>query len=593
MARASRIGFKLGMGALVAAAVGFLSCRTTQGPTAAVKDTVADKPQFVKTQLEMSGDPGTGTVSVRFDSRAANVPAGTTLDLEWDVVRAHVDVNCSSLKRHETVTVPAGDGKVALTFQVAPSLLTDSLVPGTGDPAKVTKYGGAGINGFKGDTVIAGCLAIPGQGLVAQGSALPDAVSAGAKSRKSLGLADEGDDDSALPIGTRYAERCAKAIGYIKPFSCVDDGRTVPITVEGVEQTRFVKKCDRPQYLTLGGPTQCATNTRVNRMKVYTDKTYTTERTDSLAVFFCRHYEDPVDLTPIGGRVGPDYPYFHDVAIIEQNKESGKTCYFQALGGGRPQGEKDEDLYGLRVPSPTETNDEFEANTTPEQKTAGAQHAWPDANGGFWLSPGNIGAIHCVSCHDSDPFMHSPWIDQMKVLDASNQPTDKLLVPSNARGIYKIISGGVPQIKNWDTSYSVKTADSACESCHRIGSMNTCRTWSKDAYPLHDDGVDYPLAAYYDPDSKGPWATKHPNHHWMPPPPADAGERTDWEASLPDYKASATELRQCCTLKKGGKTLLSYGQIMQPTGHKLSQADIDYLGTKGCTVAPITEVVDR
>ena len=571
----------------------YSGCRSKAGSMAMVKDAIPDAPQYAKTVLKMKANPRTGIIYVAFDPRPTGLASGTQVDIQWDVLQSNRDVKCSELKRHETVTIADSQKIVGLRLKVDPSILKNSLATAAStapiDDEKMTKYGPHGIHGFKGETVVQGCLVMPGKGAVAQTSAMPDATGTGSGDGSALSLADDSGDDLSLPVGLRYGERCSQAIGYFKPFSCVDDGRTVPITVDGVEQTNFVDKCDRPQYLPIGS-TQCATYTRVGRLKLYTDKTYTKERTDSTAVFFCRHYEDTATFTPIEDRVGPTYPYFHDVAVVEQNKPTGKTCFLQALGGGRGQGEKDEDLFGMRVPPPTETNEEFAAATTAEQKTKGAQPAWGDAGfGGFWLAPANIGQIHCISCHDSDPFMHSPWIDQMKVLDASGKPTDELLVPSNPDGPYSIIGADIEEFMAWDTSYSVKTADAGCESCHRIGSMGTCRDWSRDAFPLHDEGTEAANSEYYDLNSKDEWATKHPNHHWMPPPTDDA----DWASSLETYKTSAQQLRQCCTLKKGFKRLLSYGQINSPSSHRLSAADLSYLQSKGCMVTPLTQVLSK
>jgi hypothetical protein len=571
--------------ALVAAGTGlYLGCKTVGPDLAQTKDVIVDSDAFSRAKLTITADKKTGDVVMRFNATAAGLRSGEQARVAWDVVRSNRDVNCSALRRNQDVTIGARPEATEVKFRVDPKLLADSLagVP-HGDEHKETKYGATNPNTFQGDTVVEGCL-FAGNRPIAAGAGLPDTV-------RPAGLSlDDAEDDSGLSVGLRYGTRCAKAIGYIKPFSCVGDGQTVPITVDGVPQERFVQQCDRPQYLPIGS-TQCATNTRVGRPQVFKDKELTQPADNVKAVFFCRHYEDPTNYTTRSGATGKDYPYFHDVAVIMQNTDTGKTCFFQALGGGRAFGEDGEDLYGLRVPPPTESLEEFQANVPAEVRDQGAQQAWREgAAGGFWLSPSNIGQIHCVSCHDSDPFMHSPWIDQVKVLNAAGQPTSELIVPSEPFSEYKIIGAGVETFNAWDTAYSVETPDSKCESCHRIGSMAAIRSWAKDAFPVHEDNAEVAAGTYYDAASKNAWAQAHPNHHWMPPP----RNTQSWINSLAGYKTSVKQLRDCYDVRRANNTrILGYGRINQPSGNRLSDADIATLAERGCTVAPISEVVDR
>lgn len=543
----------------------YQSCKTG-GTDSGIKDTIADNPSFSRIQLRMVGNEKTGEIYASFPLSDGAFKDGQKVDIVWDIVVSTVDVNCSALKRKQTVTIDGSKTVAEIRFKVDPNEFDSGLRP---DPKGLMKVDPVALAAYKGPKLLEGCLKIPGTNLVAKSQELPD-PQAGPRS-----FALDDRDDSNLPVNIRYGERCAQSIGYIAPFSCIDAGVTVPIYTDGVLQKSNPAKCDKPVYLPTGD-TYCNTNTRVGRLTLYKDKELTEERDDGKAVYFCRHYTDVSGRSITGdpGSAGPGYPYFDDVGIIMQNEETGKSCFFQALG--------DNTLLGKRVPPPTETDAEWAAATSNELKAQGAR---PSKT--FWLSPMAISNIHCVSCHDSDPFMHSPWIDQVRTEDG------ELMVPSIPDVPYKIIGAGLG-FERWSTAYSVEPEGSKCTTCHRIGSMNTCRTWAKDAYPLHEDGVAPALSDFYVKNFKTQKFLEHPNHHWMPPPPTKESAMPAWANKLPTYKASVAKLRECCDLTRpNGTRILGYGFINKPLNETLTAADIDRLQQNGCPVSELSSVVER
>lgn len=566
--------------AVVAGSLGlWAGCRTSPEGNDGLKDAVPDDGRFASTKLKMWADVDTGDVFVAFDAASAGLSEGERIELVWDVLQTRSDVNCSALRKRENVTIPES-GKVELKFRVDPSSLKDFLAQGPVNDQQDKFDHLRGGDDFKGNTFVEGCLVKGGKPIAAAQSA-PDTNVA---QRLQGGLSLQEGDDLALPPHIRYAERCAQAIGYVEPVNCVTMGQAIPITVDGVAQTTTPASCDKPVYLE--GPQRCGGYTRVGRLKLFKDKQRTQERDDGAAVFFCRHYDDASTRQASWDPTlnGASYPYFDDVAIIMQNRETGKTCYFQALGRSRDQALQ---LYGRRVPPPTETDEEFTAAISPEDRNQGAT-----PSGRFWLQPSGIARIHCVSCHDNDPFMHSPWIDQARVLGANGQPTSELLVPSEPFNEYKIIGAGFG-FERWDTSYSLDLPDNKCTTCHRIASMKTCRQWIQDAYPVHPPGQDAHLNDLYVPAARTALSRGHPDHHWMPPPPANPAQRTTWLNRLTQYESSIKEIRRCCELQNNGRRILGNGYINGAAGRTISQEDLDFLSANGCPVVKTSEVVER
>src|SRR5262249_14593991 len=80
-------------------------------------------------------------------------------------------------------------------------------------------------------------------------------------------------------------------------------------------------------------------------------------------------------------------PTFEILAFIAHNPDSGKTCFFNNHMDGSS-------MDGTRVlPPNTDTADSF------------------------WMDMGSVKNQRCPTCHDSDPWVHSPWIDQAIAAD--------------------------------------------------------------------------------------------------------------------------------------------------------------------------------
>jgi hypothetical protein len=329
------------------------------------------------------------------------------------------------------------------------------------------------------------------------------------------GTAAQEDEDYDIHD---YGRDCARLIAEVPPFNCLD-GEIIPITVNGKTPETYSRhmKCDKPAYLPYPEETdgQCAPYTRVR-----------TVRDDDVQVLvYCRR----MYIRPI------DDPHFDSIEVIMHNVETGSTCFFISKNfGGNPKGDD-----GRRVPPPTE-------RTPPEGMIAAKD---------LWATPQQTADHGCIYCHDSDPWMHTPWIAQTQQL------------PSDPWGYHSVDVGG--PFADWPKPKSISTRGNSCTSCHRIGSLNTCQTEVVGTFgeqppkmlqavgqaPHGRFGAAKGTADDDPPDVYTAWGTLP--HGWM-------GER------LPDvdsdlwklYEAGLKDLERCC------KDPSAAGCLVEPIGNK-------------------------
>ncbi|MBZ9959317.1 hypothetical protein [Mesorhizobium sp. BR1-1-14] len=315
---------------------------------------------------------------------------------------------------------------------------------------------------------------------------------------------------SAAPEYTilEHGLECEQKIGPIPAFSCLD-GEIIPITLNGNPIINHVplQKCDRPPLLGLGMSAtegQCVPFSRIGTLP---GKNAQGQEDPNIQwAFICRRYKIRVD---------PNFPNFEDVAIIGHNKATGATCFFQTLRyGGAEDGIKT-----TRVPPPAERPD-----ATPGGEIKAAD---------FWYSPQETANIRCNRCHDSDAFIHTPHVDQVKRVVGGHDipivppgPNLKANPPEASR--YNFV--GEP-FQAWPAPVRIQPLGNACTSCHNIGSLTTCDRFTSAATGSPTTGIS---------DLFQTW----PHSHWMPPDIEATGmTENDWAA---DFAASAQKLIACC-----------------------------------------------
>ena len=217
-----------------------------------------------------------------------------------------------------------------------------------------------------------------------------------------------------VPDRPTYADRCAAEMGRIPAFNCLA-GKLLPITVNGVVQTRTVDACDKPVQLKMIDK-QCVPFSRIQELN--------TGRPGVLTLALCRKYFDRNVAKPEANEL------FDDIAIIQHDSATGRTCFFQSEVSSKG----DRGIDGRRVPSPSD-------------RTAAA-----DA---VWMTTSRVGnSVECTKCHAADPFVWSPYIAQTVDVDRWD-PHGRY--DSNFANLF-----GNP-------SKTFRPANNACLDCHHFG----------------------------------------------------------------------------------------------------------------------------
>jgi len=204
-----------------------------------------------------------------------------------------------------------------------------------------------------------------------------------------------------------YAQACEEKIGVKTPgFDC-KNGEKIPI-VEG-------NTCKNAPYLP---EARCYADSRIGKIDSG-DK-------NIAQVFMCRHKHPGA---------APDK--FSDIALIQTNLESGATCFFQKLS-------KKEDLTS-KVPAPDSTEGEV-----------------------YFMPPGEMAESGnaCVRCHDSGPFIRTPYVWQM---DKKGEGKIENLFPT--RTPEQRTRYWFPAMPEWSGKVFNVTVDNAsgCTTCHAMG----------------------------------------------------------------------------------------------------------------------------
>jgi len=264
-----------------------------------------------------------------------------------------------------------------------------------------------------------------------------------------------------------YTQECGVELGPIPGFDCAE-AHPVPITVDGVEADN-PGQCDRPSLIR-----ECRFPTRVGRL---TGRTWdATENPDVTWAFICVTKDA---LTQI--------------AYLGHHRQTGATCFF----------ESQENNTQTEAPPPL-----------PEPREPAT------VRDDFWVDPAGIAKQNCPGCHAADPWLHSPFIDQIR------DPLDPELpfVPSGADRSRPYFAVASP-FEKWPRQVALE--GNACLACHRIG------TGSSSVFVR--EATNRTLLR-----SRSEWAREWPQSHWMPP--TGASSAAEWEAT---YGADVTAVLAC------------------------------------------------
>ena len=211
-----------------------------------------------------------------------------------------------------------------------------------------------------------------------------------------------------------YAARCDAAIGpTVTGFNC-EAGTDVPIAHYNPAAPYNGTDCDEPNRLNHA----CDPGSKF---------TVLVNTADAYIVAHCR-------------KKGFNLNEFGDIAVIQHNKKTGATCFYQS--------DVVEPGIGARLDGHVAAPSMGEA-------------AWR------WQSPSDAANIKCVKCHDNGAIIRSPYLAQLK--------SGKNALPGAGDKTFN----GVTQpyffigenFASWKV-YRVEVAGNYCISCHRLGVSN-------------------------------------------------------------------------------------------------------------------------
>lgn len=295
-----------------------------------------------------------------------------------------------------------------------------------------------------------------------------------------------------------YGRQCAEQIAEIPAFSCMA-GEEIPITVDGkpVPADKAPQSCDRPSLLPQAdAQSQCVPGSRA--LVLRDDKT-------AQISAICRKQV----ARPAGSWL------FDEINVISHSLKDGKTCWFTAKA--KAPLSADAGIDGRAVPSPS----------TLKRPAVPADKVWQTPHQVAWSQPA------CVNCHDSGPFMYSPYISQTTML------------PGDPFGFYQPKAIGEDFRRAWAKlqAFGITTRGNTCTACHRMGNMNSCQVAMKQSTGnAPQEGGDE-------------WSKRFPQSHWMSP--GNLHSQAQWDEQFSD---SLKKLAACCENPQGaGCRVVEYG----------------------------------
>lgn len=295
-----------------------------------------------------------------------------------------------------------------------------------------------------------------------------------------------------------YGRQCAEQIAEIPAFDCMA-GEEIPITVDGkaVPSQPAPSRCDRPSLLPQAdAQSQCVPGSRA--LVLRDDKT-------AQISAICRKQV----ARPAGSWL------FDEINVISHSLKDGKTCWFTAKA--RAPLSEGAGIDGRAVPSPST----FKRPALPADKV--------------WQTPHQLATSQpaCISCHDSGPFMYSPYIAQTAQL------------PGDPFGYYQPKAIGEDFKRAWARldAFGITTRGNTCTACHRMGNMNSCQVAMKQSTGRAPQ------------EAGDAWSKKFPQSHWMSP--GNLHSQAQWDEQ---FSESLKQLAACCENPRGaGCKVVEYG----------------------------------
>jgi hypothetical protein len=270
------------------------------------------------------------------------------------------------------------------------------------------------------------------------------------------GASGKADGEEEVIASTEaYADKCVAELGDIPffdkkgdgdygTFNCLDATPLATTVTDATGAVTYPKDqsdaCDNPQYIYSLCERNAVTG-QSNGPRV----TSAANAEGTHWVLLCRKAKEEEGA-------------YNDIAMIGHNPYTGKTCFFQNALYSRTD--------GLHVPHP---GDRVESEDSPQQSAS----LWSGIHGGIGSG------IECASCHDADPFIHSPWIDQA-LTPAGDPVVPKMGIDDDFALGYADAPYSIVNLKGqgWTMPKMLTSPEAAaCTRCHRMGDGRWTRGW--------------------------------------------------------------------------------------------------------------------
>ena len=222
---------------------------------------------------------------------------------------------------------------------------------------------------------------------------------------------------------SEYADMCEAYLGVTPTIDC-GDGAPIPILVDGVEVFEEPNDCDNPDF-----KGACPVGSRIGRLTGTNAQGEVQE--DVVWAYFCRS-QGPESLAA----------GIASVQIIGHNTTTGATCFFESADAIGQTGHIDYLRFG-------------------EDGYLDGEFPGPDDDG---FDDAFIVSNDCGECHQADPSIHTPWVDQARLPEDPSQPV--LPTTAGPDSPYWVVAGA-----QWDLR-TVHIEGNGCVECHRTPESN-------------------------------------------------------------------------------------------------------------------------
>ena len=255
--------------------------------------------------------------------------------------------------------------------------------------------------------------------------------------------------------------RCDKAMGgvTVPNFDCDDGQATDVMDHYGDKWDSANDKCAAPNVLN----GKCDPGSRFHVLH----RGDGTDGNDGVyIVAHCRKEAKPAN-GPNSAQLANPKGFYSDVAVIQYNSNTGATCFYQALA---------DPGHGLSHSAPAPTSGDTS----------------------YWLTPASTAGIRCGTCHDSGPFIRSPYLAQLgQVWPFENDLTNSFnpFNPNQPKADSNYLPGTLDadiggdwnhtmpyrftglNFQSW-RSWSVSLKGNLCTNCHRLAYSKANGNWS-------------------------------------------------------------------------------------------------------------------